>query len=106
MSKTPTPLTHAELHHWLKQHPGWAMEGPMLVRTFEAESFLKGIAFVTEVGKLAEALDHHPDIDIRWRRVTLRLVTHDAGNQVSHLDTRLAGDAELVFAAATATVAT
>jgi 4a-hydroxytetrahydrobiopterin dehydratase len=94
-----TPLAETQLQAWLAAHPQWKLEGQMLVRTFEARTFLLAIAFVDQVAKLAEALDHHPDIDVRWRRVTLRLVTHDAGNRVTDLDTRLAADCELVFAA-------
>lgn len=69
----------------------------MLRRTFEAPSFLDGIAFVNDVAKLAEAANHHPDIDIRWRKVTLRLVTHDAGNAITENDTRLAHEADAMF---------
>jgi 4a-hydroxytetrahydrobiopterin dehydratase len=95
-----TPLTEAELRAFLTAHPDWAHDGHRLSRTFEAPSFVKAIAFVDEVAKLAEALDHHPDIDIRWKRVTLSLTTHDAGHHVTRLDTRLAKDCELVFTAA------
>ncbi len=84
---------------FLKQHPKWRVEQGMLVRTYEAPAFLDGIAFVTEVARLAEAADHHPDIDIRWRKVTLRLVTHDAGNTITAKDTQLAAECDLVFAA-------
>lgn len=94
-----TALTETELREWLSAHPGWTLEGSALLRTFEARTFLAAIRFVTEVAKLAEAIDHHPDIDIRGERVTLRLVTHDAGNRVTALDTRLAADCELVAAA-------
>lgn len=84
---------------FLKRHPKWRVEQGLLVRTFEAPTFLDGVAFVQEVAKLAEAADHHPDIDIRWRKVTLRLVTHDAGNTITDKDTRLAAECDLVFAA-------
>ncbi|MBT3941312.1 MAG: 4a-hydroxytetrahydrobiopterin dehydratase, partial [Chloroflexi bacterium] len=42
-------------------------------------SFLEGIAFVQKVAEIAEAKDHHPDIDIRYNRITLTLSTHDQG---------------------------
>jgi 4a-hydroxytetrahydrobiopterin dehydratase len=58
------------------------------------------VRFVDEVARLAEAADHHPDIDIRWRKVTLRFVTHDAGGRVTALDTRLAAECDLLFDAA------
>ncbi len=95
---TVAPLPDADLKTWLGTHPGWALEGPMLVRTFEATTFLAAIDFVSRVGKAAEAADHHPDIDVRWRKVTLRWVTHDAGNRVSALDVKLAAECDALFA--------
>lgn len=94
-----TPLTDPEVQAFLSSHPGWRLEGGALVRTYEAPTFLRGIDFVTQVAKLAEAADHHPDIDVRWRKVSLRYVTHDAGNRVTGLDTRLAHECDIVFAA-------
>ena len=72
---TRTPLSEAELQDFLSRHPGWSLESGMLVRTFEARTFLDGIEFVHRVARVAEAVDHHPDIDIRWRKVTLRLMS-------------------------------
>lgn len=96
---TPTPLPEADVQAFLRTHGDWHLENGMLERTFEAPTFLVGIAFVEQVAKLAEAVDHHPDIDIRWRKVTLRFVTHDAGNRVTALDVRLAAECDLVFRA-------
>jgi len=95
----PAKLSEAEVEAFLRTHGDWHLEGGMLVRTFEAPTFLSGIDFVGQVARLAEAADHHPDIDIRWRKVTLRFVTHDAGNAVTALDTRLAAECDLVFRA-------
>lgn len=97
---TPIALTDAELHHFLAEHPAWSVQSSALVRTFEAPTFLDGIAFVERVAKAAEAANHHPDIDIRWRKVTLRFVTHDAGNRITSLDARLAVSCEALFLAA------
>ena len=93
------PLAEEEVKKFLMAHPQWKLEGGALVRTFEAPQFLRGIDFVDRVARIAETADHHPDIDIRWRKVTLRFVTHDAGNKVTALDTRLAGECDLLFAA-------
>lgn len=93
-----SPLSEAELKSFLEKHAGWSVESGMLVRTFEARTFLGAIDFVHKVAKVAEAVDHHPDIDIRWRKVTLRLVTHDAGNRITGLDAQVADDCSKLFA--------
>jgi 4a-hydroxytetrahydrobiopterin dehydratase len=91
------PLTDAELKSFLSTHDKWSFGADGLSRTFEARSFLDGIEFVAAVAKLAERANHHPDIDIRWRKVTLRLITHDAGNRITALDTLLAAQADQAF---------
>ncbi len=93
------PLSEAEVQQFLAAHKEWSVEQGALVRTYEAPHFLRGITFVEQIAKVAEAADHHPDIDIRWRKVTLRFITHDAGDKITALDTRLAGECDLVFAA-------
>ncbi|WNG21230.1 4a-hydroxytetrahydrobiopterin dehydratase [Cystobacter fuscus] len=97
MAYDKTQLSAAELERFLAEHTGWKQEGGMLRRTYEAPSFLAGIEFVNRVAKAAEAADHHPDIDIRWRKVTLALVTHDAGG-LTWRDTKLAAEADTLFA--------
>ena len=79
--------------------PSWELVDSTLVKSVECPSFPSAIDFVVAVGGLAEEADHHPDIDIRWRKVTLRFITHDAGNKITALDTRLAGECDLVFSA-------
>jgi 4a-hydroxytetrahydrobiopterin dehydratase len=59
--------------------PGWQIEAGELVRTFQFKDFVAALHFVNKVGEAAEAAGHHPDIDIRYNRVRLGLVTHDAG---------------------------
>ena len=58
---------------------GWREEDDALVRELEFESFPAAVAFVQRLAELAEREDHHPDIDIRFRRVTVRWSTHSAG---------------------------
>lgn len=58
---------------------GWSEIDGALTREFSFDGFREAIAFVDRVADLAEAEDHHPDIDIRFRRVTLRWSTHSAG---------------------------
>ena len=57
----------------------WDREGSDLVRTMTVGDFAGALALVNRIGALAESLDHHPDILIRWNRVTLRVTTHSAG---------------------------
>jgi len=59
--------------------PAWRRQGDAIVRTFQFPDFPAAVTFVNQVAPLAEAAAHHPDIDIRWNRVTLLLTTHDAG---------------------------
>jgi 4a-hydroxytetrahydrobiopterin dehydratase len=57
----------------------WERDGAVLVKVHTGRVFADALAYVNAVGALAEEMDHHPDIDIRWNRVTLRLSTHSAG---------------------------
>ena len=57
----------------------WSRDGDVLVKRVERNDFRGALDYVHRVGELAEAADHHPDIDIRWRTVVLRLSTHSAG---------------------------
>ncbi len=72
-------LTDDEVAAALAGLPEWSGDTAGIRRTVKAESFLGGIAWVDAVARAAEAADHHPDIDIRWRTVTFTLVTHSAG---------------------------
>lgn len=58
--------------------PQWALNGESLQRTFNFDDFVAAIAFVNRVADLAESMQHHPDIMIRYSKVTLTLTTHDA----------------------------
>jgi 4a-hydroxytetrahydrobiopterin dehydratase len=59
--------------------PDWKKKGATIARTYPFKDFPAAMKFVNAVAKLAERAWHHPDIDIRWNRVTLALTTHDAG---------------------------
>jgi 4a-hydroxytetrahydrobiopterin dehydratase len=69
--------------------PQWHLIGGKLVKTVDCAGFIGALEFVGEVGRLAEAANHHPDIDIRYNRVTLALITHDSGG-ITRLDLDLA----------------
>ena len=68
---------------------GWIGDREVIVRTVELPSFPAGIVAVVDVAKAAEEMDHHPDIDIRWRTTRWSLTTHDAGG-LTQLDIELA----------------
>lgn len=70
-----TPLTEPEIDAALKAIPAWRREGDWLTRTVECPTFRASISLVASVADAAEEADHHPDIEINWRRVTFRLTT-------------------------------
>jgi len=82
-------LTQDEITAALAGLPGWSQEGDTLTKVFNFATFPMGIRFVDRVALVAEELGHHPDITIRYTRVTLALSTHDEGG-VTAKDTALA----------------
>ncbi len=72
-------LNETEISTGLKRIPEWDRVGNEIIRIFELDSFISAITFVTRVAEAAEAANHHPDIDIRYRKVRIALTTHDAG---------------------------
>ena len=79
MTYDRTKLSADDLRSFLDSSPNWREERNTLVRDYEFPSFRDAVAFVTRVAEIADRHNHHPDIDIRYRKVTLRLTTHDAG---------------------------
>jgi len=74
-----TALPQSEIASRLASLPSWRIEAGELTRIFIHENFRAALGFVNKVGELAEKAGHHPDIDIRYNKVRLGLVTHDAG---------------------------
>jgi 4a-hydroxytetrahydrobiopterin dehydratase len=72
-------LTTEKIKTALATVPDWKKKGATIVRTYQFKDFPAAIKFVRAVAGLAEKAWHHPDIDIRWNKVTLALTTHDAG---------------------------
>lgn len=83
-------LSNREVDLALRNLRGWNRQDGGLHRRFRLASFPDAIRFVNEVARLAEEAGHHPNIDIRYRNVTLFLTTHDAGG-ITPLDINLAG---------------
>lgn len=86
-------LTDEQVAEALGGLPGWQRDGDLIVKTYELATFPAAIRFVVAIGERAEAANHHPDIDIRWRQVRLALTTHDEGG-LSDLDVALATEIE------------
>ena len=76
-------LSDIEIQRALGARPGWTRRNNSLARTFEFPTFAAGIAFVNRVAKVADKMDHHPDIDIRYTKVSFSLSTHSAGGITS-----------------------
>ena len=74
-----TLLTDSEIQERLSRVPGWERWGREIRRTWAFADFRAAMAFVNRVADLAETAGHHPDIDVRYSKVTLVLSTHDAG---------------------------
>lgn len=86
-------LSDLEIQRALGTLPGWARRGETLVKTYTFERFADGIAFVDRVAIAADAMDHHPDIDIRYTKIMIALSTHDAGG-ITQSDLELAEQIE------------
>ena len=88
-------ISSNDLEHFLRSFPQWVVEGDHLVRTVAAPDFLTGIAWVSAIANRAEVMHHHPDIDIRWRTITFRLMTHEAA-AITERDLTLATQIEQI----------
>ena len=78
---------------FIREHPDWSIDGEELSRTFVNADFNAAMGFVTRVAIAAEVADHHPDIAIRWNKVTLTLTTHEKGG-LTERDTALASQVD------------
>jgi 4a-hydroxytetrahydrobiopterin dehydratase len=92
MPPPPTPrLSDIDIQRELGRLNGWSRRGDALVKTFQFPTFRAGIDFVNRVARAADAADHHPDIDIRYTKITCTLSTHSAGG-ITAKDLALAGE--------------
>jgi 4a-hydroxytetrahydrobiopterin dehydratase len=86
-------LSDLEIRRALGALPGWTRKGESLTKTYTFARFADGIAFVGKVALIADGMDHHPDIDVRYTNVTFALSTHSAGG-ITQMDLDLAGKIE------------
>jgi 4a-hydroxytetrahydrobiopterin dehydratase len=89
----PAKLAGVEVSRRLSTLPGWAAKGDRLHKTFTFGDFAQAFAFMTDVAREAEALDHHPEWFNVYNRVAIDLTTHDASG-ITALDFELARRAE------------
>jgi len=73
-----TPIDEAGRTRFAVEHPAWTLDGETASRTLTFADFGEAMGFVNRVALAAEKADHHPDIDVRWNKVTLALSTHSA----------------------------
>ncbi|ADB34550.1 putative pterin-4-alpha-carbinolamine dehydratase [Kribbella flavida DSM 17836] len=91
-------LTDDQIDAAIRDHlPAWKVAENALVRSVETPTFLDGIRLVATVAQLAESMNHHPDIDIRYTTITFRVSSHEAGGITNddlvlarHIDTAAA----------------
>ncbi len=76
-------LSDTQRQEFVASHPSWTIEGETITRTIRYPDFVEAMGFVTRVAMIAEKANHHPDIDIRWNKVTLTLSTHSEGGLTS-----------------------
>ena len=95
----PELLSESAIQQQMTALPGWQVEGTELGKELRFPSYLDGIEFVRRVAGLAEEMNHHPDLFVGWRKVTVRLSTHSAGG-LTGLDFALAGEIASVEIAA------
>ena len=86
-------LSQEDIEARLAEFPEWALSGDALQRTIKFDDFLAAMRFVDEVAAIAEAHQHHPDIMIRYNKVTFTVSTHDAGG-LTEKDFALARDVD------------
>src|SRR5450755_3180622 len=83
-------LSDAEVQQALQKISGWKKTGNAIARNFQFTNFVAAMDFVNQIAEAAEAVNHHPDIHISYNKVTMVLVSHDAGG-ITQRDIRMAG---------------
>lgn len=86
----PTRLDDITIGNKLRALPGWSRSGDSITRTFAFSGFPDAVSFIARLVQPAEELEHHPDVDLRYNKVTVTLSTHDQDG-LTDLDFQLAG---------------
>ena len=72
-------LSDSEIEARLSEHPGWERRGDAIRKSFERRDFVGSVRFVDSIVEPAEAMGHHPDLEISWDKVTVSIATHSEG---------------------------
>ncbi len=88
-------LTESEIQQKLEQMPGWTVQEGKLHKELQFDSFVTAFGFMTQLALIAESMNHHPEWFNVYNRVTIDLMTHDAGG-ISELDFQLAQQADIL----------
>lgn len=90
MELSYTRLTPEQISEQLTTVPGWSVEAGALTRAYTFGSYAAGVVFGNAVAHVADTLNHHPDLHIGYQRVTVSMITHDAGGGLTSYDFELA----------------
>lgn len=90
------PMSESQIEDALREASEWSLVTDAIQRTYQFKDFLQSMKFVNAIAEAAESAQHHPDILIRWNKVTLTLSTHDAGG-ITKKDFDFAAKAEALF---------
>ena len=96
MDRPRDPLTPDELVEALVDLPRWSGDVTGLRRSVELPTFRDAVAAIGRIADVAEEMDHHPDLDLRWRTLRIAVVTHSAGG-LTELDLELARRVDALF---------
>ncbi len=86
-------LNDDEIAQHMGKLPGWRRDGDRLTKQYQFKDFIHSLQFVNLIGQTAEAVQHHPDIDVRYNKVILTLTTHDSGG-ITHNDIEMAASSD------------
>lgn len=84
------PLSREEIDRAIEELPGWSFEDDTITKTFEFGDFRAAVSFIVRIAFYAEEMNHHPNLENVYNRVSIALSTHDAGNKVTEMDLELA----------------
>lgn len=91
------PLADQEIEEKLQKLPGWKREGDKILKTFEFASFSDGIDFISGLTPFFNLVDHHPDMEISYKKIKFSLTRFSIGGKITERDFALAEKIESAF---------